>query len=311
MKEIKHFAPVVIPTLCRYEHFRRCVESLSLCTHAEKTDLIIGLDYPAKDEHWDGYNKINHYVDTIKGFHSVTIIRADHNLGVGEGGNLSHLGPIVYALSDRFIVAEDDNEFAPAFLDFMNKALMLYEDDFTVSSVCGYNQYVDQKRNVIFTYDHSSWGYGRWVNRIHPTKKQTYAIAKSLRSVLRIFNFYPAVLPILIDMIHRRKLYGDLSWTCSNIVNDKVQVRPAVSLVRNWGHDGSGIHCGSKNDLFVTVSLPADKTWNITDDYVERTRDIDRMVYENMLPRKRMARFRFLLRCFVISIFHCLFGREN
>ena len=32
------YAPVVIPTLCRYEHFKACLESLSLCTGAENTD---------------------------------------------------------------------------------------------------------------------------------------------------------------------------------------------------------------------------------------------------------------------------------
>ena len=36
---MNNFAPVLIPTLCRYDHLKRCIESLSACTHAEKTDL--------------------------------------------------------------------------------------------------------------------------------------------------------------------------------------------------------------------------------------------------------------------------------
>lgn len=43
---VDNFAPVIIPTLCRYEHFKECLESLSRCTWAEKTEVYIGLDYP-------------------------------------------------------------------------------------------------------------------------------------------------------------------------------------------------------------------------------------------------------------------------
>lgn len=51
------YTPIMIPTLCRYEHFRRCLESLQRRTHANETDVYVGLDYPAKESHWDGYKK--------------------------------------------------------------------------------------------------------------------------------------------------------------------------------------------------------------------------------------------------------------
>ena len=50
MKEniiVNNLAPVIIPTLCRYDHFKRLMESLNKCTWADKTDVYIGLDYPA------------------------------------------------------------------------------------------------------------------------------------------------------------------------------------------------------------------------------------------------------------------------
>ena len=55
------YAPVLIPTLCRYEHFKRCIESLSACTGAEHTDVYIGLDYPAKESHRAGYEQIKNF----------------------------------------------------------------------------------------------------------------------------------------------------------------------------------------------------------------------------------------------------------
>ena len=60
MKEniiVNNLAPVIIPTLCRYDHFKRLMESLNKCTWADKTDVYIGLDYPAKEEHRDGCNE--------------------------------------------------------------------------------------------------------------------------------------------------------------------------------------------------------------------------------------------------------------
>ena len=79
--EITQFAPVLIPTLNRYEHFKRCVESLAHCTHADKTDLFIALDYPLKDSHWKGYKKIKQYLSEISGFKTITIIERERNFG--------------------------------------------------------------------------------------------------------------------------------------------------------------------------------------------------------------------------------------
>ena len=33
-------APILIPTLNRYEHLRKCLESLSLCTLADLTEVF-------------------------------------------------------------------------------------------------------------------------------------------------------------------------------------------------------------------------------------------------------------------------------
>ena len=49
------FYPVIIYTLNRYEHFRRCVESLARNTHAEQTELVIGLDYPPSEKYVEGH----------------------------------------------------------------------------------------------------------------------------------------------------------------------------------------------------------------------------------------------------------------
>ena len=44
--EDRNYAPVIIPTLSRFEHFKRCWESLENCTGADKTEVFVALDYP-------------------------------------------------------------------------------------------------------------------------------------------------------------------------------------------------------------------------------------------------------------------------
>ena len=63
--ELNNYAPVIIPTLNRYDHFVRCIQSLAKCTDASETDLIIGLDFPPSDKYVDGYKRIKEYCDKI------------------------------------------------------------------------------------------------------------------------------------------------------------------------------------------------------------------------------------------------------
>ena len=283
MQEIKVYAPIVIPTLCRYDHFRRCVESLSKCIHADKTELVIGLDYPLKENHWEGYRKINEYVDTITGFKKVTILRTDHNLGFGPQGNMSRLTAYVTEKYDRWISTEDDNEFSPCFLDFINKALEYYKDAPNVSSVCGFNQYCSDKRKVIFTYDTSAWGRGRWVGKKGPTKEDTRTSLNNVWNVLKIFFYYPVALSKMIDMMNLGKSWGDVNWTCRNIVKEQYQLRPSVSLVRNWGCDGSGLH-SNVTDVFSNMVISKAALFEMPMEKPKRSKELDVMVRHNMMP---------------------------
>ena len=118
------YAPVVIPTLCRYKHLKNCITSLASCEHAAETILFVALDYPAFDKHRDGYERIREYLPTVSGFKDVVIIEREHNLGAVE--NMRNLIDVVFSKYDKLIFSEDDNVFAPGFLDFVNKALVKF-----------------------------------------------------------------------------------------------------------------------------------------------------------------------------------------
>lgn len=263
-----NYYPVIIPTLCRYEHLKRCVDSLAQNTHADKTELIISLDYPAKESHREGYEKILTYIDSIKGFKKVTCLKQDHNVGVWD--NLMLLFDYAYTYYDAVIFTEDDNEFSPCFLDYMDKALDKYWKEDKVTGICGYLPiyYGNNYNKEFLTLQSSSWGWGQWKHKSQLNDlslSKLIALLKSKKNALRIFLHSPRTFYQVLDMIEQRAIWEDVYFTCLNILNETYQLRPYKSLVRNWGMDGSGTHCG-RNEKTMNIFKSCDL---VDSNYVE------------------------------------------
>ena len=89
MIEEKKYAPVYIPTLNRYEHFKRCLESLERCTDADKTDVYVGLDYPPSEKYVAGWKKIDEYLkEKEKKQAAATTKRAVKSVGNSAAGTI-------------------------------------------------------------------------------------------------------------------------------------------------------------------------------------------------------------------------------
>ena len=230
------YYPICIPTLCRFEHFKRCVESLKKCTHANETELVVGIDKPTKPSHEAGYNQICEYVNSLTGFKSIKVFKHEENLGAI--GNWKYIQ--TYAL-DKYgaaILSEDDNEFAPCFLDFMNKSLEYYWDNPSVMTISGYSPIGFEKENYRVE------GYYR-------------PFLSNLSKSLSLFFNLPSILGMLVVMVERKEYYGDVGKSVQNNEYDWYQLRPTQSLVINWGQDGSGLHSGVNKKL---IQLQEERT---------------------------------------------------
>lgn len=239
------FYPVIVTTLNRFEHFKRCIESLKANTHADQTELIIGLDYPPSNEYKLGWENIKHYIDGINTFKKVTVFYREFNYGASR--NLEELVSYAFEKYDAVIVTEDDNQFSPCFLDFMNKGLRIYYDNPQITSISGYKNllYDDSTLNSVFpTYVVSAWGCGVWKHKLYPKNFDYYKkIINSVKQSWKNFSLCPASFFMLIMMLDKKMNWGDVMATQYNIANNKFQLVPNISLCRNWGHDGSGINC--------------------------------------------------------------------
>ena len=254
------YYPVCIPTLNRYEHLKACVESLRLCTHADKTELVIGLDAlpsgPKGDSYRKGFVKIKAWLPTITGFAKVTVLERESNYGPER--NSRTLSKYCLERYDAYIYTEDDNVFSPCFLDFMDKALERYRDDGRIMSVCGYISpgfYGTGMAGTFLTYDCAQYGMGCWghkyreVNSYVDRQDLFVRIVRSRRLSGQLLAAYPFNYFQLVEMLRQGVSWGDVKWTAYQVVTGHLQLRPSVSLVRNLGFDGSGLHCGTQSDM--------------------------------------------------------------
>lgn len=247
------YAPVFIPTLCRYNHFKNCIESLSNCTGADKTEVYISLDYPVNVNHREGYEKIKQYIDnTINNLHfkKVVILEKKLNYGVGIYGNFSDCLTEIFEKFDRIIISEDDNIFSSNFLEYINKGLELYKNDPRILAVCGYrNNFVGKFEDNNHFAQHSlfqAWGYGIWKNRY--VRLQNELNPQFFERILlrdkmwkKCLYYWPTHFNSILDYAASTKTR---EWMCDvtlgfyMVVNNLCVINPTISKVRNCGFDG-------------------------------------------------------------------------
>lgn len=310
---MKNYAPVLIITLNRFEHFKRCVESLSSCTDADKTDLYIAFDYPAKENHWEGYRRIEDYITKINGFSSINILKRTENFGAVK--NQLESQSKIFEKYDRLIFSEDDNEFSPNFLDYINTGLNKFENDPNILAICGYNYPVvipkDYKYNFYYYKAFSAWGVGIWKNKplvysYNPNEilgliKNNIYIRESIK-YYQLANLYY----LLISIMQVKQTYGDGANTINLLKDNKYCIFPTVSKTRNHGHDGSGIHCGlSKDDIFVNQKIDGDYKFT----YTEKAPPIDKNIIKKLrhyFSLNYKAQLKFFYLCLIYVFKQCL-----
>lgn len=281
--EIKQYAPVLIPTLNRYEHFINCLESLEKCTGADKTDVYVALDFPPSEKYRNGWEKIDSYLvekEKSNGFNKLVVIRREKNCGIGHDKcNYSLLRDYIMTLYDRYIFTEDDNVFSPNFLEFLNKGLELYKDDMRILQVCAYNYQIkfppSYKNNFYFSRHGSPWGCGFWTNRYPIISKyrsinKMGQLIKDENVVKKLKKERPSTLRSIINMIKNNQIYGDSVNGTISTLEDMYFLMPTISKVKNLGTDGTGAHATSINknviDYFKEQQIDTASSFDFTND---------------------------------------------
>ena len=262
---IMKYAPVMIPTLNRLDHLTVCLESLSRCTWADQTEVYIGLDYPPAPKFEAGYKEVKEFLDNCgnMGLKKLHVIKREENYGPAK--NFREMQKELFTQYDRLICCDDDIEFSPNFLDYINKGLEKYEDDKDVVAVSAYAFPIKWKVSEGATclkqnVSASDWGVGYWrdtyeamfdylyndfhrknlkkvikgklyENMIEGGKKEYINYACSLRFKDRDKDYW--------------RLGGDFAMRCYLGIENKFFVSPVLSKTRNHGFDGTGACCAA------------------------------------------------------------------
>lgn len=323
MVETKVYAPVIIPTLNRYNHFRECLESLEKCTGAEYTDIYVGLDYPPSDKYVEGWKKINEYLlekEQNNGFKSLVVRRRDHNCGVGHDlSNSMLLRREIYEHYDRYIFTEDDNVFSPCFLEYINKGFERYKDDKRVTVICGYTHpefCYKGAPNIQCVIDTPAYGMGcwKWYDEYLNERKYDWfykELKKSRLRTLLLYRRYPAVVYMCILMIWDRINYGDLRQSILNMINGTYAICPSISLARNKGADGSGLHSGFVEGLDKQEIL-SQSYFELDDIDLKTSSFYDKKLLGLNMPKGVLSRIiKYIQYFFVIIVFLYIDNRNN
>lgn len=253
-------APILITTLNRHVHFIRLIESLKRNTWAKYTPVYVALDYPPSEKYMDGYTKISEYLNgCFDEFYEFNVIRRRTNYGSAR--NMAELREYILGRYDRFIRTDDDAEYAPNFLEYMNKCLDEYDSDENIIAIAGYSYPLNWNVTDHATVFKESficpmWGTGFWTSKFRKIEEQIVKEkilqrdikAVVLRGGLRKMTdvccqeYIELCLSPEFDFTLAAKV-SDISMRMYMAIYDKFVIVPTISKVRNWGFDGSGEFC--------------------------------------------------------------------
>ncbi|MBR6147689.1 MAG: glycosyltransferase family 2 protein [Lachnospiraceae bacterium] len=255
-----NYASVAIPTLNRFNHLTRCLDSLRRSSYAQYTDVYIGLDYPPQDKYKEGRDQIEAYLNQDQeGFAHIYVHKFESN--VGPDRNRQFLIDWIGKTHSKFIFSEDDNEFSVNYLEYMNKMLDQYESDESVVAISGYAYSMaslDVKdgcfSNPVYF---AAFGFGSWINKYNNmqesmTKEWLYGfyndhgLMKRLRYTApnQYCNFVKGMLGYTRLLENDGEVWKmDMTYGLYMYSEGMRMIFPVISKVKNWGYDGSGVNC--------------------------------------------------------------------
>lgn len=249
-------SPITIFVYNRLDHTKKTIEALQKNELARDSDLIIFSDAAKNEANAGSVRVLRDYLKTINGFKSVKIVERSKNFGLAES-IINGVTEIVNRYG-KIIVLEDDLVTSPHFLEYMNEALDMYENEEAVISIHGYIYPVKKELpETFFLKGADCWGWATWKRGwglFGPDGQKLLNELKS-RKLEREFNWggaYP-YLQMLKSQIRGLNNSWAIRWHASAFLKNKLTLYPGESLVKNIGLDDSGTHTSKHgSDLFVS-----------------------------------------------------------
>ncbi len=240
-------SPIALFVYNRLWHTQQTLEALKKNALAKESDLFIFSDSPRGRSAERDVEKVREYVKTINGFKNITIIESSKNLGPAKA-IISGVTQVVTQYG-KIIVLEDDLIVSSYFLKFMNDALLFYEKEEKVISICGYMYPINiESQETVFFRIPDCWGWATWKRGwglFEPDQERLLSVIMTQKKA-KEFDLGGV---FLFTRMLKKQIRGKINswaiqWYASAFLQGKLSLYPWKSLVRNIGFDYSGTHCG-------------------------------------------------------------------
>lgn len=239
-------APIALFVYKRPQHTEKTLESLSRCEGADESELFIFCDGPKRPEDEKAVSEVRQVVRSRRWCGKVNVIERDKNMGLAN----SIIGGVTELCNSygRVIVLEDDLLTSRYFLEYMNKALDLYENNEQVMQVSGHMFPVNIKpeTDAFFLPFTTSWGWATWQRSWSHFDGEMKGYTRLKKDKELKFRFdLDRSYPYFNMLSKQRKGKVDswaILWYLSVFMLDCLTLYPSQTLIQNIGFDGSGTH---------------------------------------------------------------------
>lgn len=245
-----NLASIILFVYNRLEHTKKTINSLKENSLASESNLYIFSDGWKNDNDKIKVESVRALIKKTEGFKSVSIIEREENLGLAN--SIIRGVTEIISKSGKVIILEDDLVTSPYFLQYMNDALDLYQNEDKVISIHGYIYPVKKiLPETFFVKGADCWGWATWKRGWDLFEPDGKILLKKLREnkLCTAFNLGGSVKNIRMlkkQIAHKNDSWA-IRWHAAAFVNDKLTLYPGNSLVLNIGADGEGTHVKTTN----------------------------------------------------------------
>ena len=243
-------APIILFVYNRPQHTFKTIEALKQNYLAEESDIYIFSDGYKNEIDKRKVDEVRSIIKDITGFNRITIIEREKNIGLAHSV-ISGVSEIVNKFG-KVIVLEDDLITSPYFLQYMNEALEIYENEEKIISIHGYIYPIKKELpETFFIKGADCWGWATWKRGWNLFEPDGSKLLKQLEenNLCNDFDLGGSVknIKMLKKQIALKNDSWAIRWHASAFIKNKLTLYPGKSLVKNIGADGEGTHVKATN----------------------------------------------------------------
>lgn len=254
---MQHLAPIALFVYNRPQHTLQTLEYLKKNELASASNLYIFSDGAKTPQDEAKVAEVRKIIGHVSGFQSVEVIERSENAGLANS-IIAGVSKLVREYG-QVIVFEDDLISSVQTLNYFNHALEHYREVDRVMHIGSYmfpiqNQHLPE---TFFFRAATSWGWATWerawthfepdidklIDQFDEAKITAFAIDNTMNYWKQIQQFKSG-----------KNNSWAIRWYASIFLMNGLTLNPSQSLVRNIGHDGTGVHSGINNIYEVAIN---------------------------------------------------------